>query len=119
MAAILLADDDDALREFVSRALIAEGHAVVGVEDGLEALQQLERTKFDLLVSDLDMPVLDGMALASRATARIPDMKVLLISGLGEELKRADGLPQGRVTTLNKPFTLDQLRASVRALLVS
>lgn len=119
MASILLADDDTALRNFVQRALVADGHNVTAVEDGGEALQRLEAASFDMLVSDVDMPGLDGLSLASRVAARASGPKVLLISGLGHELKRAGGLPQDRVATLQKPFTLEQLRKAVRALLVA
>lgn len=117
MARILLADDDKALRELVTRALQGEGHSVVAVDDGLEALQRLSGEAFDLLVSDLDMPGMDGMALTARVSASLPQIKVLLISGLDDELQRAAGFPAGRVATLAKPFTLDQVKAAVRRLL--
>lgn len=117
MARILLADDDAATREFAQRALQMDGHSVVAVEDGLEALQQLERAQFDVLVSDLDMPGLDGYALVQRVANRQPTLKILLMSGLGHELRRADGLPADRVATLGKPFTLDQMRNLVRGLI--
>lgn len=119
MASILLADDDTALREFVQRALVADGHKVVAVDDGSEALQHLEAASFDMLVSDVDMPGLDGLTLAARVAKRASGPKVLLISGLGHELKRAEGLPANRVATLQKPFTLEQLRKAVRALLAA
>ncbi len=121
MSRILLADDDAALRALVSRTLAADGHEVVAVEDGLDALNALSSQAFDLVVSDLDMPGLDGMGLAFKITsgglAGTSDVKILLISALAEELQRARGFPRQRVATLQKPFTLDQLRASVRALL--
>lgn len=117
MARILLADDDAATREFAQRALQMDGHIVVAVEDGLEALQHLESAHFDLLVSDLDMPGLDGYALVHRIASKQPALKILLMSGLGHELKRAAGLPAERVATLGKPFTLDQMRQLVRGLI--
>ncbi len=117
MVRILLADDDAAVRELVQRALSVEGHDVVAVADGLEALDKLKAHSFDMLISDLDMPGLDGMGLAANVTSGLPGVKVLLISGLEDELKRAGGFPSNRVFTLQKPFTLDKLRRAVRDLL--
>ncbi len=117
MARILLADDDAATREFAQRALQFDGHTVIAAEDGLEALQHLEAAHFDLLVSDLDMPGLDGYALVHRIAGKQPKLKILLMSGLGHELKRAEGLPADRVATLAKPFTLEQMRQLVRGLI--
>ncbi|MGD9671759.1 MAG: response regulator [Hyphomicrobiaceae bacterium] len=121
MSRILLADDDAALRTLVQRALAGDGHEVVAVEDGLDAVSALSSRTFDLVVSDLDMPGLDGMGLAAKVTsgtmAGTSGVKILLISGLAEELQRAQGFPRERVATLQKPFTLDKLRESVRKLL--
>lgn len=121
MSRILLADDDAALRTLVQRALAGDGHEVVAVEDGLDAVSALSSRTFDLVVSDLDMPGLDGMGLAAKITsgtmAGTSGVKILLISGLAEELQRAQGFPRERVATLQKPFTLDKLRESVRKLL--
>lgn len=117
MARILLADDDATLRDLVQRALTSDGHVVVAVEDGIDALSAVTSSPFDLLVSDLDMPGLDGMGLAAKVTSQLVGVKVLLISGLADELQRARGFPPARVGTLQKPFTLEQLREKVRALL--
>ena len=117
MARILIADDDASLRELARRALVSDGHDVVAAEDGLEALKTVTAGGFDVVVSDLDMPGLDGFGLASQVIARLPSAKILLVSGLSDELKRAEGLPRERVVTLQKPFTLDQLRTQVRNLL--
>lgn len=117
MARILIADDDAALRSFAERALTADGHQVTGADDGLSALARLEAGVYDLLVSDLDMPGLDGFALFQRISGAAPELKVLIISGHTEELSRARGLPADRVATLAKPFTLQQIKDAVRQLL--
>ncbi|HRY06171.1 MAG TPA: response regulator [Hyphomicrobiaceae bacterium] len=121
MARILLADDDVALRTLVHKALSGDGHHVIAVDDGLDALATLSSQAFDLVVSDLDMPGLDGMGLAAKITSGTTpgaaSTKILLISGLADELQRASGFPPERVATLQKPFTLDQLREKVRAML--
>lgn len=117
MADILLADDDGATRAFAKRALTGDGHNVIEVEDGKRALSQIQSRQFDVLVSDLDMPELDGIGLAAQVSARHPNLKILLVSGLGDELKRAEGFDKSKVSTLAKPFTLEQLRSAVRALI--
>lgn len=117
MVRILLADDDATVRELAQRALSGEGHDVVAVSDGLEAMDQLKVQAFDLVISDLDMPGLDGMGLAAKVISGLSGAKILLISGLEDELRRAGGFPSDRVATLQKPFSLDQLRRTVRGLL--
>lgn len=119
MARILLADDDATSRELVQRALAADGHAVDGTPDGTEALDRLtsEAAGYDVLVTDVQMPGMDGIALAEKAIAARHGLRVVLISGYAEQLERARGLGAGRVATLLKPFTLEQIRAAVRAVL--
>jgi CheY-like chemotaxis protein len=119
MACILLADDDAATRDLVKRALEADGHSVHVTQDGGEALDHIRsgHTTFDLLVSDVEMPLLDGVALAERAFPHNPKLRVLLMSGFADQLERAKTLKGPRVGVLSKPFTLDQVRASVRSLL--
>ncbi|MFA9442268.1 MAG: response regulator [Hyphomicrobium sp.] len=119
MARILLADDDAATREFVKRALESEGHSVEVTQDGNEALERVKTdgALFDLLVSDVEMPLLDGVALAESAYALQPKLRILLMSGFSDQLERAQKLKGPKVGMLSKPFTLDQVRESVRKLL--
>lgn len=119
MARILLADDDAATRDLVRRALESEGHRVEVTQDGNEALEQLKEggIKYDLLVTDVEMPMLDGIALAERAFPLQPGVRVLLMSGFADQLERAQELSGPHVGVLSKPFTLDQVRESVRKLL--
>jgi len=119
MARILLADDDAATRELVKRALESDGHSVQVTQDGSEALERVktEGASFDLLVSDVEMPLLDGVALAESAYALQPKLRILLMSGFSDQLDRAKTLKGPKVGMLSKPFTLDQVRESVRKLL--
>src|SRR5262245_3230147 len=119
MARILLADDDAATRDLVKRALEADGHSVHATQDGNEALECVEGAgaqKFDVLVSDVEMPLLDGVALAQRALLQ-PRVRVLLMSGFAEQLERAKSLKGSHIAVISKPFTLEEVRASVRKLL--
>ncbi len=117
MARILLADDDATSRDLVQRALGADGHTVDGTHDGVEALERLGAADYDVLVSDVQMPAMDGISLAEKALAARPGLAVVLISGYAEQLDRAKALKGRKVGTLLKPFTLEQMRAAVRAAL--
>ena len=116
MARVLLADDDAAMREVASRVLGSDGHTVVVAQDGQEALEQAStaRPPFDILVTDVQMPVLDGISLAEQLLAARPGLRVVLMSGMQSEISRADRLKSSTTHFLMKPFTLDQLRAVVR-----
>ena len=118
MARILLADDDGAVRELIARGLNTDGHDVVIAEDGTEALEQIRSgSGFDLLISDVEMPGLDGISLVEAGRAAQPALRVLMVSGFAEQLQRADGIDGARVQTLLKPFALADIRAAVKAAL--
>jgi DNA-binding response OmpR family regulator len=119
MAQILLADDDQATRDLVKRALELEGHGVDVTHDGAEALEMLRARAgtIDLLVSDVHMPGIDGVTLAGQAIACSPGLRVLFMSGFPEELERAKAVKAARLEVISKPFSLEQVRSAVRALL--
>jgi CheY-like chemotaxis protein len=120
MARILLADDDAATRELVQRALATGGHAVSSTQDGAEALDKLQQApgSFDLLMTDVQMPGLDGIALVEKALAANAKLRVILMSGYADELERAQHLKSKISQVITKPFTLEQIRAAVKAALV-
>lgn len=120
MARILLADDDKPTRDLVKRALESDGHVVEIAQDGTEALDSLSAAggaNVEVLVTDVNMPGLDGISLAKRAETLVPGLRVLMMSGFAEELERAKSAAVGRVSVLSKPFTLDHVRSAVRDLL--
>lgn len=118
MANVLLADDDQATRDLVKRALEAEGHRVEVTQDGTEALERLGAMHgIEVLISDVHMPGIDGIDLASQALDKAPTLRILLMSGFAEEFERAKALKATRLAVLTKPFTLEQIRAAVRDLL--
>lgn len=115
MARILLADDDSAMRDFASRALIADGHQVMLASEGAEALQLLsDGAKVDLLITDVQMPALDGLSLAERLSKTHPGLPILLVSGYAVDRDQLAKLGANIVGLLQKPVTLDQLRAQTR-----
>lgn len=109
MARVLIAEDDTAVREFVSRALAHSGHEVATASDGLEALDVLDGTSFDLLVTDIVMPNLDGIALALKVAKDYPLMPVLLMTGYAAERQRAHNLDVLIHDVITKPFTLNEI----------
>ena len=119
MATILLADDDAAVRDLVRRALTTDGHSVHVTEDGAEALEYLQAhvAAVDLLVTDVDMPALDGISLCASAIAMKPHLGIVLMSGFSDQLERANALNAKRLTSISKPFTLEQIKAKVRSML--
>jgi DNA-binding NtrC family response regulator len=119
MATILLADDDAAVRDLVRRALSADGHTVHVTQDGTEALDCLgaNLSSIQVLVTDVDMPQLDGISLVEKALALNPDIAVVLMSGFSDQLDRAGRLRVRKLLSVSKPFTLDQIKNVVRSAL--
>jgi CheY-like chemotaxis protein len=121
MAKILIAEDDDAIRELVMRALDEDGHELTGAADGAEALDVLSRgdREFDLLLTDVKMPVLDGIALALAAGRDHPDVAIMLMTGYADQRERAHGLDALVHDVINKPFSVEQIKGAVREALVA
>ena len=121
MARILIAEDEEGIRSLVARALAMDGHAVVTVNDGAEALDVLAREHgaFELLLTDIRMPIMDGIALALAAARDHPTVAILLMTGFADQRERASGL-EGLVHGLiAKPFTVADIRFAVAAALMS
>jgi len=112
---ILLTEDDDSVRSFVSRALELDGHRVETACDGVEALERLTESDggYDLLVSDVKMPLMDGIALAHQAANQWPGLPILLMTGFADQRERAQDLSQVIRDVVTKPFTLQQIREAV------
>ncbi len=115
MARILVAEDDPSVRAFVVSALSMKGHDVVAEEDGGLAAEtaDAEEGQFDLLLSDIKMPVMDGIALALHVGARYPDLTILLMTGFADQRERAHGLDALVYDVIPKPFSLVDLLAKV------
>ena len=108
MIRILLAEDDDSMRTYLARALENAGYEVVAVDRGTLALPLLEREHFDLLLSDIVMPEMDGIELAQSCAEVSPKTKVMFITGFAAvTLKANREAPQAKV--LSKPFHLKDL----------
>jgi CheY-like chemotaxis protein len=111
-ARILLVDDDDTVRATILRALLRTGHRVETAHSGEEALAIAASRDFDLLVTDIGMPGLDGPTLARRLRERAPGLRVLFTSGYASD-DRVGRLEAGRTEFLPKPFSPSELARKV------
>ncbi|MGY3440648.1 MULTISPECIES: response regulator [unclassified Bradyrhizobium] len=115
MTRVLIADDEDSMRSLVARAIAMDGHETVTAQDGAEALEVLTRDEgaFDLLLTDIQMPVMDGIALALTAARDFPALKILLMTGFAHQRERASGLEAIVHDVVTKPFSVADIRTAV------
>ena len=115
MARVLIAEDEDVLRALCARALLSDGHEVKAARDGSEALDLLTREGggFDLLLTDIRMPLMDGIELALAAGRDYPDLTIMLMTGFADQRERAQGLDAIIHDVIPKPFSVAALRAAV------
>ena len=115
MARVLIADDEESMRTLVARAIAIDGHDIVTAQDGAEALEILTREDgaFDLLLTDIQMPVMDGIALALSAARDFPQMTILLMTGFAEQRERASNLDAIVHDVITKPFSVADIRTAV------
>ena len=114
MPRVLIVDDEEPMRMLVARAIAMDGHDTVTAEDGAEALEILsEQGAFDLLLTDIQMPVMDGIALALAAARDFPDLTILLMTGFADQRERASGLNAIAHDVITKPFTVADIRTAV------
>ncbi|WP_271204467.1 cell cycle two-component system response regulator CpdR [Methylopila jiangsuensis] len=116
---ILLAEDDDDMRRFLVKALENAGHAVVSFDNGLSAYHRLREEPFELLLTDIVMPEMDGIELARRATQLDPDIKVMFITGFAAVALNPDSQTPKDAKILSKPFHLRELVSEVDKLLAA
>jgi two-component system cell cycle response regulator CpdR len=115
MPRVLIADDEDSMRLLVARAIAMDGHDTVTAQDGAEALDILTREKgaFDLLLTDIQMPIMDGIALALSAARDFPNLTILLMTGFADQRERASNLSAIAHDVITKPFSVADIRTAV------
>lgn len=120
MARILVAEDDDTIRDLVVRALTEDGHELTAVANGAAALDALNQQNggFDLLLTDVKMPIMDGIALALAAGRDHPDVAIMLVTGFADQRERAHELDALVHDVIAKPFSVEQIKGAVREALV-
>jgi two-component system cell cycle response regulator CpdR len=115
MPRVLIADDEDSMRTLVARAIAMDGHDTVTAQDGAEALEILTREDgaFDLLLTDIQMPIMDGIALALAAARDFPGLTILLMTGFADQRERASNLSAIAHDVITKPFSVADIRTAV------
>ena len=114
---ILLAEDDDDMRRFLVKALQNAGYTVTAFDNGLSAYNRLREEPFELLLTDIVMPEMDGIELARRATELDPEIKVMFITGFAAVALNPDNKAPKDSRVLSKPFHLRDLVNEVQRLL--
>ena len=113
MAKIILAEDDDDMRRFLARALEKAGHDVSDFAEGASAFEEIKLKAFDLLLTDIVMPEMDGIELARRAAELDPSLKIMFITGFAAVALHPDSRAPKDAKVLSKPFHLRDLVAEV------
>jgi two-component system, cell cycle response regulator CpdR len=113
MAKIILAEDDDDMRRFLVKALEKAGHHVTAFGEGASAFEEIKQTTFDLLLTDIVMPEMDGIELARRAADLDPHLKIMFITGFAAVALHPDSKAPKDAKVLSKPFHLRDLVAEV------
>ena len=113
MAKIILAEDDDDMRRFLVKALEKAGHQVTSFGEGASAFEEIKQATFDLLLTDIVMPEMDGIELARRASELDPALKIMFITGFAAVALHPDSKAPKDAKVLSKPFHLRDLVAEV------
>ena len=119
MAKIILAEDDNDMRRFLVKALQNAGFDVISFDNGLSAYQRLREEPFELLLTDIVMPEMDGIELARRASELDPDLKIMFITGFAAVILNNDIAAPKDARVLSKPFHLKDLVREVDRLLAA
>lgn len=114
MSTLMVVDDDERVRTFLTRSLSSQGHTVVLATDGADALEQLPTTEIDLMLLDLVMPRCNGLQVLAELGRRATAPAVIVLSGVDEVAARVQALDRGAADFVSKPFHLAELMARVR-----
>ena len=115
---VLAVDDEGRIRSLIHAYLTADGHEVVTAEDGMDGLEKLRASSFDLVITDRSMPRMSGEQLAASAKRRNPDLPILLLTGFGEMMAQ-EPKPAGVDLIVSKPVTADALRDSIGTIMAA
>ncbi len=119
VARILLAEDDDDMRRFLVRALERAGHEVTSFGEGASAFQEVKQSVYDLLLTDIVMPEMDGIELARRAAELDPKLRIMFITGFAAVALHPDSKAPKDAKILSKPFHLKDLVAEVERMIAA
>ena len=119
MKRILLAEDDNDMRRFLVKALETAGYEVTDYDNGMSAYRRLREEPFELLLTDIVMPEMDGIELARRAAELDPDIKIMFITGFAAVALNPDSQAPKDAKVLSKPFHLRDLVNEVQKMLAA
>ena len=121
MARILLVEDDSSVRSFVARALELDRHKVFTADDGEIGLEVFlaDPQAFDLVLTDIQMPNMDGIAMSEALARKAPQQKILMMTGYANQRERAASVEGIVIDVLQKPFTLPEIRKQVSSALMA
>jgi two-component system chemotaxis response regulator CheY len=113
--AVLVVDDSTTVRKFVAVSLEMQGFSVTSACDGMDALEKLPTRKFDLVITDLNMPNMDGFELikALRENAEYRELPVIILSSLSDQANKEQGAKLGVSSYVVKPFSLEKIQYEV------
>ncbi len=111
---ILIADDEEITLKHLSYALEKDGYDITAVRNGLDALKKIEKEEFDVLIADIKMPGIDGIALLSEVKAKYPVIDVIIITGFGSIESAVNAMSKGATDYITKPFNLDELSLKIK-----
>ena len=114
---ILIAEDEAISRKHLTYALEKEGYAVAGAKDGMEAFSLFDQNAYDVVIADIKMPNMDGLALLEKIKEKDPDMDVIIITGFGSIESAVEAMKKGASEYITKPFNLDELHIKIRKVL--
>ena len=114
MAQVLIADDEANLRKVLTALLKQDGHEATAVEDGIKALEVVERGEVDILITDLRMPGMTGLELLKKVRQRDPTLPVIVITAHGSVDTAVSALKAGAADYITKPFDKAELKQAVR-----
>jgi len=114
---ILIIDDEPLMRISITDALIAEGYDVKGSESGRGGMGFISKGNYDVIITDLNLPEVDGMEILKTALKRSPKSKVIMITAYGSVDTAVDAMKQGAYDYITKPFSMDELLIIVRRLM--
>ncbi len=114
---ILIAEDEDISLKHLTYALEKEGCSVTGVKNGIDAYDALGKETFDIVISDIKMPGMDGIALLEKIQEHFPELDVIIITGFGSIDSAVDAMKKGASEYITKPFNLDELNLKIKKVL--
>ena len=115
---ILVVDDNEAIREAIAVILLGHGYRCESAKNGIEAMQRVRQGRFDAIVTDLEMPEMDGIALTRKLSKYFPDLPVMIMTGLSDDDCKEIAFRAGAREFLSKPFDVHNLVRKLRRMLL-